>query len=93
MPTFHLLDARENAQVLIRRQVSPGKDVYDPLPYKLVQYDDGTRGIEGICDPHLSGLTHSDASGGTGSGNRGLGAKMGFVILDSPPFSGVTEID
>lgn len=85
MPTFNYLDAKQNKQVFIRRLLATGDSVYDALPYKMVQYDDGTSGIEGVCDPHLSNLTHEDAGG--------PGSKPGFVILDKPPYSGVTEID
>ena len=85
MPTFDLQDALENNQVWIRRLQPDGSNVYDPLPYKIVQYDDGTKGIEGISDPHWSNLTHKDAGG--------LGTKPGFKIVDRPPYSGVSEID
>lgn len=85
MATFDLLDAKQNTQVFIRRLTPGGGQVYDPLPYKVVQYDDGTKGIEGICDSHMSDLTFADVTN--------LGGHVGFVILDRPPYSGVNEID
>lgn len=61
-----------------------GAQKYQRLAYNVVQYDDGTKGIEGVCDPHLSELTHKDVFN--------LDNQPNIKIIDKPPYSGVNEI-
>jgi hypothetical protein len=83
MATFDRKDA-EIKQVFLRRPLPGGGQAYDRLPYNIVTYDDGTGGIEGVCDPHLSDMTHGDAGG--------VGTRGEPFIIDRPPYSGINEI-
>lgn len=46
--------------VFLRRRLPSGADSYDRQQFNLVTYDDGTSGIEGVPEPHLSDMTPRD---------------------------------
>ena len=84
MATFERSTADIKA-VYVRRLLPGGNQTYDRLPYNLVTYDDGTSGIEGISEPHLSDMTPRDAEGQHDTPE--------IFITDKPPYRGVNEID
>jgi hypothetical protein len=72
-------------EVYIRRVLPGGQEKYLRAPYNLVEYDDASgQYVEPIPTTGLVPLTYGDVNDASTDGE--------FLILDSHPFSGVTEI-
>lgn len=70
-------------EVYVRRELPSGAQQYRRLAFNLITYEDGATYVEPVSTVNLDqtweGLYNVDNDGE-------------FLILDAPPFSGVTEI-
>lgn len=82
MATYNRADA-DIQQVYVRRQLPSGAQQYRRLGFNLVKYDDRETYIEPMA------MVNFDQ---TWEGLYNVDNDADFLILDAPPFSGVTEI-
>lgn len=82
MATFNRADATIQ-EVYVRRVLPNGSNNYRRLAFNLIRHDNGETYVEPIStvndDQTWEGMNSVDTDGE-------------FLILDAPPFSGVTEI-
>lgn len=90
MATFLNENAVRQA-VFVRRPLAGGKEKYQRLPFDLVKYDDnsGTY-VEPV--PQMGIGAMSEKFTFTWSDVNTAATEPDFLIVDAPPFNGVTEI-
>ena len=82
MAVYNREDAKIQ-EVYVRRVLPNGDNNYRRLAFNLITYDDGTTYIEPVPT-----VNHDQ----TWEGMNSVATDAEFLILDAPPFSGVTEI-
>ena len=90
MATFSNENAVRQAPY-VRRVLPGGKEKYQRLPFDLVKYDDGSGTyVEPIPQLGLGALAPNFMY--TWNDVNTAATEADFLIVDAPPFSGVTEI-
>jgi hypothetical protein len=82
MATFNRNDATIQ-EVYVRRALPNGDNNYRRLAFNLIRYDNGETYVEPIAAVNFDQ---------TWEGMHSVETDGEFLILDAPPFSGVTEI-